>query len=160
MIYLSLLRSIASPSVLCAHAFAIQIWKISSSWLPIQHTSTYDIVLVNSTFIVSSHHRLALTPFSRIVFSVPYDDDDTFMMINNAIKRINSNALQNIQGKYVHVSLWAYANHNSRLRFDRWRCIGIKNVWLIRWIGRRTIWGTLKNKNSLIQNNFVTNHLF
>jgi hypothetical protein len=68
-----------------------------------------------------------LTPFSRIVFSIPYDDDDTFMLINNAIKRINLKALQNIQGKYVYVSLCTYAYHNPKLNFDTSRWIGMKN---------------------------------
>jgi hypothetical protein len=68
-----------------------------------------------------------LTPFSRMIFCIPYDDDDTFMVINDAIKGINSKALQNIQGKYVYVSLCTYANHNYRFYFDRLNCFEMKD---------------------------------
>ena len=53
---------------------------------------------------------LRLTPFSRMVFSIPYDDDDIFMKINDSIKGINSEALQNIQGKYMYMSLCVHVH--------------------------------------------------
>lgn len=42
--------------------------------------------------------RLSETPFARMVFVFKYSDDDTLLAINEAIDRVNSRALPDIQG--------------------------------------------------------------
>eukprot|EP01034_Spumella_vulgaris_P034753 gene34753-42863_t len=42
--------------------------------------------------------RLAVTPFTRMVFQFRYLDDDTLLAISNAITKVNSTTLANIQG--------------------------------------------------------------
>ena len=42
--------------------------------------------------------RLALTPFTRMVFAFKFDDDETLLAINNAINKVNAATLSDIQG--------------------------------------------------------------
>jgi hypothetical protein len=48
-----------------------------------------------------STSRLSVTPFTRMVFCFKYDDDDALAAINDALGRVNTKALKNMQGKYV-----------------------------------------------------------
>jgi hypothetical protein len=48
-----------------------------------------------------STSRLSVTPFTRMVFCFKYDDDDALAAINDALGRVNTKALMNMQGKYA-----------------------------------------------------------
>ena len=55
--------------------------------------------------------RLQLTPFTRMVFVLKFDDDETLLAINNAITKVNSAALPDIQG-----SLRSYSFTETELK--------------------------------------------
>jgi len=79
-------------------------------------TKTFSQARLDSALMLSEEDqrlrdKLTLTPFTRMVFVLKFDDDETLLAINNAISKVNLASLSDIQG-----SLRSYSFNEHELK--------------------------------------------
>jgi len=72
--------------------------KVVESFIKDGFTEKTTMGLDDPELMTRLQRRLSITPFTRMVFSFKYDDDDTLLAINEAITKVNKAALKDIQG--------------------------------------------------------------
>ena len=72
--------------------------KVVESFVKDGFTEKTTLGLDDAELMIRLQRRLSITPFTRMVFSFKYDDDDTLLAINDAITKVNKAALKDIQG--------------------------------------------------------------